>query len=94
MICKNLVLIYWHNNSLLDNLYISYTIDYMRLKLSDSQLSTLSDICLEIGAIALASVVLPAVLDTFRPLPAIFGFLTSLIFWTISIILSKGKGKI
>jgi hypothetical protein len=59
------------------------------LKLSPSQTSRLSDVCLEIGTIGLASVALPAVLDSFKIFPAIAGITSSLFFWFISINLAK-----
>lgn len=57
--------------------------------LSKKRLDKLSDIASDIGLVALATVVLPAVLDRFEPIRVILGLSVAIGFWTFSIWVRK-----
>lgn len=57
--------------------------------LKDSQLEKLSDIASDIGLVALASVVLPAVFDKFNLTRVVLGLVAAIIFWLLSIWLRR-----
>jgi hypothetical protein len=59
------------------------------MKLRRRQLDQLSDIASDVGLVALASVVLPAVLDKFDPIEVGLGLLATILFWSISLWLKK-----
>jgi len=62
------------------------------MRLSDEQIDKLADIFADLGVVAVASIVLPALLDRLQFLPAIIGSLCSLVFLIVSLWLLKGKG--
>lgn len=57
--------------------------------MNNDQIAKLSDIASDIGLVALASVVLPAVLDKFNLLMIILGSVAALALWIISILLRR-----
>jgi len=61
----------------------------MRIKFNEKQLEKLSDISSDIALVALASVVLPATLDSFSLVRIILGMTFTFLFWIISVILRK-----
>ncbi len=61
----------------------------MRIKLNEKQLEKLSDISSDIALVALASVVLPATLDSFSLVRIILGIIFTFLFWIISVVLRK-----
>ena len=58
-------------------------------RLSDKQLEKLSDISSDVALVALASVVLPAVLDRFDLVRVILGLLAAIGFWIFSLCVRK-----
>lgn len=62
------------------------------MTLSDEQLTKLSDISSDLGVVAVASVVLPALLDKFKLLPILLGSCIAIILLVTSLWLLKGKG--
>lgn len=58
-------------------------------KLNEHQLEKLSDIASDSGLVALASVVLPAILDKFNPILVVSGIVTTGGFWIFSIWLRR-----
>ena len=61
----------------------------MKIKFNENQLEKLSDISSDIALVALASVVLPATLDSFSLIRIILGIIFTFLFWIISVILRK-----
>ncbi|MEK7618260.1 MAG: hypothetical protein AAB410_03875 [Patescibacteria group bacterium] len=62
------------------------------MRLSDEQLTKLSDISSDLGVVAVASVVLPALLDKFKILPILLGGCIAIILLVTSLWLLKGRG--
>lgn len=58
-------------------------------KLNRRQLDKLSDIFSDLGLVAFASVVVPALFDKLDILRVILGLLAALIFWLVSLILRR-----
>ena len=61
----------------------------LEFRLSETQLEKLSDIASDVGLVALASVVLPAVLDKFNMTEVLLGSVATVFFWTVSILLRR-----
>ncbi len=59
------------------------------LRLSERQLEKLSDILSDAGLVALASVVLPALLDKFSVITIILGLIVTFTCWVASLSLRK-----
>lgn len=49
----------------------------------------LSDICADIGQVALASIAIPFFFDTFNPPVALLGAATAIMFWYASLLLLR-----
>lgn len=58
-------------------------------KLNKNQLDKLSDISSDVGLVALASVVLPAVLDRIDIVKVLLGSVATIFFWLFSVRLRK-----
>lgn len=58
-------------------------------RLNERQLEKLSDIASDSGLVALASVVLPAILDKFNPILVVSGLVTTGGFWILIIWLRR-----
>lgn len=57
-------------------------------QLSNEQLNKLSDICSDLGVVAVASVFIPSLFDSFSGLAALMGMVLALLFFFISLKLS------
>lgn len=62
------------------------------MRLTAEQFDKLGDITADLGVVAVASVVLPALLDRFHLMVAIFGFISAAGLLLLSIWLVKRKG--
>lgn len=60
-------------------------------KLNNGQVDKLADISSEIGLVAFASVVLPAILDRWNTIEVVIGTLFAFLFWAISLWLLKAN---
>ncbi len=61
----------------------------MTLYLTKPQFNKLADISADIAQVFFASVAIPYVLDTFRPVLALFGVATAIFFWFLSLAFSN-----
>lgn len=57
--------------------------------LSRRQIEKLSDISSDLGLVAAASVIIPAVLEKFNVVQLLFGAIASVAFWFISLLLRR-----
>ncbi|MBI4034823.1 MAG: hypothetical protein HY381_00315 [Candidatus Chisholmbacteria bacterium] len=58
-------------------------------RFTSAQFQTLVDICIGIGLVALASVVLPAAIDRGDTSVLLLGIATTLVFWSLAMWLAK-----
>lgn len=58
-------------------------------RLNNKQIEKLSDISSDVGLVAIASVVLPAVFDKFNPAVLLLGSIATVGFWILSIWLRR-----
>ncbi len=58
-------------------------------RFNEKQIEKLSDLSSDVGLVALASVVLPAVFDKFNPAVLLLGSIATLAFWALSIWLRR-----
>jgi len=63
----------------------------MKRFLKETQVDKLSDISADIAQVCLASIVIPFLVDKYKPLLVIWGLSVSLVFWGISLLLLRSK---
>ncbi len=59
------------------------------IKKTNARLNRLSNICSDIAQIALASIVIPFLIDKFNPIMLVWGLVMTFTFWIFSILLAK-----